>query len=90
MIRIKGGNFGKNILTKRVDMAVRDNDNGMCVYKKPGEDGERLIKRFKKKISKCGIISELKNKRYYVKPSERKKRKRMEAIKNQEELNNEI
>ncbi len=40
-----------------------------------GEDFERLLKRFKKEVEKAGVLSELKKREFYEKPSERKKKK---------------
>jgi small subunit ribosomal protein S21 len=40
-----------------------------------GEDFERLLKRFKKEVEKAGILSELKKREFYEKPSERRKRR---------------
>lgn len=40
-----------------------------------GEDFERLLKRFKKEVEKAGILSELKKREFYEKPSEKKKRR---------------
>jgi small subunit ribosomal protein S21 len=39
------------------------------------ENFERALKRFKKKIEKAGILSDLRKHRHYEKPSERRKRK---------------
>lgn len=47
------------------------------------EPGERLIKRFLKKIKKDGILKEISDRRYYKKPSERRreeKKKRKEVL----------
>ncbi|MBY0450423.1 MAG: 30S ribosomal protein S21 [Cyanobacteria bacterium] len=41
----------------------------------PGESIESALKRFKKKIQKAGILSEIKRRERYEKPSVRKKRK---------------
>jgi small subunit ribosomal protein S21 len=41
----------------------------------PGESIESALKRFKKKIQKAGILSEIKRREHYVKPSVKKKRK---------------
>ena len=48
---------------------------------------ERVIKRFIKKTKKLGIIDEVKERRYYVKPSEKKRlaRKRSAAKRKKEE-----
>ncbi len=41
----------------------------------PGESIESALKRFKKKIQKAGILSEIKRRERYEKPSVRRKRK---------------
>jgi small subunit ribosomal protein S21 len=41
-----------------------------------GEAVERSLKRLKKKLDKEGTLKELRNRRYYEKPSESKKRSR--------------
>jgi small subunit ribosomal protein S21 len=41
---------------------------------------ERVIKRFIKKCKKLGIIEELKERRHYVKPSEKRRRAKQRAI----------
>jgi small subunit ribosomal protein S21 len=60
----------------------------ICVVKRDGESVEDLIKRFKKKFSKSGVIKDLKEKMYYEKPSDRKRRKRSQAkrLREKEEL----
>lgn len=48
-----------------------------------GESGERLIKRFLKKIKKDGIMKELSERRFYKKPSElrqEKEKKKKEVL----------
>jgi small subunit ribosomal protein S21 len=47
----------------------------------PGESIESALKRFKKKIQKAGILSEVKRRERYEKPSQRRKRKREAARK---------
>jgi ribosomal protein S21 len=48
---------------------------------------ERVIKRFIKKTKKMGIIDEAKERRYYLKPSEKKRlmKKRSDAKRKKEE-----
>ena len=46
-----------------------------------GNDIEKAIRLLKRKIQRDGIFRELKNKRFYEKPSLKKKRKRREAQK---------
>jgi len=60
-----------------------------CNYKvKPrkNENIERVIKRFNKKVKKLGIIDEAKERRHFIKPSERKRKtkKRSDARRRKE------
>jgi len=56
-----------------------DKIGGIMVVARDDEDIESLIKRFKKRVNRSGILREVKIKSYYEKPSELKKRKRNEA-----------
>ena len=66
------------------------------VVRKENESIERMLKRFVKKVKKEGIMEELREKSYYKKPSEvkRRKKERRKRIaqdiqrKNEERLNN--
>tara|TARA_Y100000296_G_C5059176_1_gene198880 strand:- start:168 stop:389 length:222 start_codon:yes stop_codon:yes gene_type:complete len=66
------------------------------VVRKENESIERMLKRFVKKVKKEGIMEELREKTYYKKPSEikRRKKERRKKIaqdiqrKNEERLNN--
>jgi small subunit ribosomal protein S21 len=44
------------------------------------EPQDRLIKRFLKKTKKSGLIEELRNRRDYKKPSDKRRRARQKAI----------
>ena len=46
---------------------------------KDGESLERALRRFRKHVSKKGVLSNLEKHAHFEKPSERKKRKRTEA-----------
>jgi small subunit ribosomal protein S21 len=41
---------------------------------------DRIIKRFIKKCKKLGIIDEIKDRRHYIKPSEKRRRAKERAI----------
>jgi len=41
---------------------------------------ERVVKRFIKKCKKLGIIDEIKERRHFIKPSEKKRRAKKRAI----------
>ena len=51
-----------------VEVTVRD-----------GEPLERALRRFKKKWERAGVLREVRQKAYYVKPSERKRAERKKA-----------
>jgi len=62
---------------------TRDNETqeyGLIVRSREGENFESLIKRFKRKVSKDGIIQEVRKRIFYEKPSVKKNRKRRENI----------
>ena len=44
------------------------------------DDINKVIKRFIKKCKKLGIIDEIRERRHYVKPSEKKRRAKQRAI----------
>jgi len=44
------------------------------------ENIERVIKRFNKKVKKLGIIDEVKDRRRYTKPSEKRRKAKKRAI----------
>lgn len=45
------------------------------VFVREDESFDNVLKRFKKECQKSGVLSELKKRAYYEKPSEKKKRK---------------
>ena len=61
-------------------MYYKEEHSGICVVRRPDESIEDLIKRFKKKFAKSGLIRELKEKSYFEKPSVKKRRKRQQSI----------
>ena len=59
-----------------------------AVKVRKNEDVNRAIKRFKRKVEASGIMKEIKRKRYYMKPSEKRKLKRIEAEKRRRKRKN--
>ena len=59
-----------------VEVTVRD-----------GEPLERALRRFKKKWERAGILREVRQKAYYVKPSERKRAERKKAARRMTRIN---
>ena len=52
-----------------------------------GEDINKAIRRFKRKVENEGIMKEVKKRRYYLKPSVKKKEKREAAEKRRRKMN---
>lgn len=50
------------------------------VVSKPGESAESLLKRFRKEVTKSGILSEARKKRWYVSKSEKRRIEKRKAI----------
>ena len=65
---------GLNSDRKGIDRVIRVKSRG-------NEPLEKLMRRFKKKCEKEGLIRDIKRSSYYEKPSERKRRKERKAIK---------
>ncbi len=51
------------------------------IYVREDESFENALKRFKRKCEKVGILSEIKKRQHYEKPSEKRKRKALAARK---------
>jgi small subunit ribosomal protein S21 len=50
------------------------------VVRRPGESPEQLLKRFRKKVAKSGILSTVRRKRWHVSKSELRRIQRKKAI----------
>lgn len=59
-----------------------EENSGICVVRRKGENDEDFLKRFRKKYSKSGIAKELKERMFYEKPSDKRRRKKMQSIRN--------
>lgn len=57
-----------------------EENNGICVSRRKGEGDEELLKRFRKKLSKSGIVKEHREKMYFEKPSDKRRRKKAQSI----------
>jgi small subunit ribosomal protein S21 len=63
-------------------LALRGGDIHMPIVKvKEGESFESAIRRFKKQCEKAGVLTEVRKREHYEKPSVRKKRKSIAAQK---------
>jgi len=57
------------------------------VKARPNESFEKLYRRFTRKVQQAGLLKDLKKKRHYLKPSEKKKIKQKEAEKRRRKKN---
>jgi len=53
---------------------------GICVVRRKDESDDDLLKRFRKKYSKSGISKELRERMYFEKPSDKKRRKKIQSL----------
>ena len=44
------------------------------------EQVERMIKKFSRKVKKCGILEEVRERRYFTKPSAKRRMKKLENV----------
>ena len=65
---------------RRPNFKERPRDGGLEVTVRNG-DLEKALKIFKRKIQKSGLLKDLKQKAFYEKPSEKKQRRKKEAVK---------
>ena len=50
------------------------------------DSSDYLVRKFIKKVKKSGLIQEVKNRRYYEKPSAKRRRKRKNKLKKSREI----
>ena len=55
----------------------------IAIRPRRNESQDRLVRRFIKKVKKSGLIEEVKKRRYYLKPSQKR---RLKAIKKKREI----
>ena len=53
----------------------------MAVRLKSGESFDSLLRRFKKEVVKSEVLKELRKREYYLSPSEKRRKKSLEAQK---------
>ena len=63
---------------------------GVTVHLRKSENVESLIKRFKRKVGKSGILKEVRDRTEYLKPSIKRRKKAAESIKRNEKDQNKL
>ncbi len=61
-------------------MSKQNTHVNVRVREKKGEPFERMVKRFMKKVKKERIVEEIKDRRYYEKPSVTKRKEKLAGI----------
>jgi len=64
----------------RKSRKVKPPPTNLVLKPRRNESVERFIKRFNRKMKKSGIIEETKERRHYIKPSEKKRRAKARSI----------
>lgn len=59
-----------------------EEQSGICVVRRKDESVEDLMKRFRRKFAKSGISKEVRERMYFEKPGQKKRRKIMRSIQN--------
>lgn len=54
--------------------------DALCVHLTPRDDTEYAIRKFTKKVRNSGILQELVDRNHYEKPSVRRKKKHLKAV----------
>ena len=55
----------------------------IIIRAKEGESIDRVLRRYKKKYERTGILKSIRNRMYYRKPSEQRKEERKKAVNRQ-------
>jgi len=58
----------------------RSDKSRMTVELRPGESQESLLRRFRKRVSESGVLSQVRRRRWYVSKSEERRRAKAKAI----------
>lgn len=63
-------------MNERAKLKVERSESGLTEIKiKKGESLEKALRRLKKRLDREGVLREVRNHRYYEKPSEKRRRK---------------
>jgi small subunit ribosomal protein S21 len=57
-----------------------DEKSGICIVRRKDETSDELVRRFRKKYSKSGLAKEIRDRMFYEKPSDKRRRKKMQSI----------
>lgn len=75
-----GNRFGGKHFDRNKNRPERPKENGLMVYV-DDNNIEKAIRKLRRKVERAGIVRDLREKQYYIKPSERRKEAKKQAIK---------
>lgn len=80
MVSYKGGEVSVIKMSSYHKHYQPEEHSGVCVVRRKGEGDEEFVKRFRKKFSKSGIAKEVRERMFYEKPSQKRRRKKAQSI----------
>ena len=83
--------MGKNIKVRSMAQVRDPNEAGLSVVVRGDSPQEFLkaMRKFKRKVAESGIINDYRDRQYYEKPSEKRRKAKKQAIRRQERANEE-
>ena len=77
--RKKFNNYNNNFQRKD-NRQQQSRPQGLQVFVRDGEDINKALRKLKKKIEQAGIIKEIRDRQYYQKPSEKRRKAKKAGI----------
>jgi len=77
--RRKFNNYNNNFQRKD-NRQQQPRPQGLQVFVRDGEDINKALRKLKKKIEQAGIIKEIRDRQYYQKPSEKRRKAKKAGI----------
>tara|TARA_A200000159_G_scaffold123986_1_gene118782 strand:- start:569 stop:835 length:267 start_codon:yes stop_codon:yes gene_type:complete len=83
--------MGKKIRTRTMAQMRDPNEAGLSVVVRGDSPQEFLkaMRKFKRKVAESGIINDYRDRQYYEKPSDKKRKAKKQAIRRQKRANEE-
>ena len=80
--------MGKNIKVRSMAQVKDPNEAGLTVIVRGNNPHEfqKALRKFKRKVSESGILQDLKEKQYYEKPSDKRRKAKKAAVRRHQRL----
>jgi len=76
----QNNNWNYNSDNRRNNKKEFEKPQGLQVFVRDGEDINRALRKLKKKVESAGILKELRDRQYYQKPSEKKRKAKKAGV----------